>query len=102
MESNMSNFQKITIENIEYNIIDSIQNLRAEDSFIHRNNKLSIFGGNGDARKYVGSYDGESGERLKIFFEYDNWGVTKTVNGKRSEYPIIQENCFFNRLLSKP
>lgn len=97
MESNMSNFQKITIENIEYNIIDSIQNLRAEDSFIHRNNKLSIFSGNGEARKYVGSYDGESGECLKTFFEYDNWGVTKTVNGKRSEYPIIQENCFFNK-----
>lgn len=97
MESNMSNFQKITIVNIEYNIIDSIQNLRAEDSFIHRNNKLSIFGGNGEARKYVGSYDGESGERLKTFFEYDNWGVTKTVNGKRAEYPIIQENCFFNK-----
>lgn len=97
MENNMSNFQTITIENVEYNIIDSIQNLRAEDSFIHRNNKLSIFGGNGEARKYVGSYDGNSGERLKTFFEYDNWGVTKTINGKRAEYPIIQENCFFNK-----
>lgn len=97
MENNMSNFQTITIENVEYNIIDSIQNLRAEDSFIHRNNKLSIFGGNGEARKYVGSYDGNSGERLKAFFEYDNWGVTKTINGKRAEYPIIQENCFFNK-----
>lgn len=97
MENNMSNFQTITIENVEYNIIDSIQNLLAEDSFIHRNNKLSIFGGNGEARKYVGSYDGNSGERLKTFFEYDNWGVTKTINGKRAEYPIIQENCFFNK-----
>lgn len=35
----MPDFQRITIENIEYFIVDSIQNLRAEDSFIHRNNK---------------------------------------------------------------
>lgn len=92
----MSNFQTIRIENIEYNIIDSIQNLRAEDSFIHRNNKLSTFDGNGEARKYVGSYGGNNGERLKAFFEYDNWGMTKTSDGKRV-YPIIQENCFFNK-----
>lgn len=51
MESKMPDFQRITIENIEYFIVDSIQNLRAEDSFIHRNNKLSVFGGNGEARK---------------------------------------------------
>ncbi|OSI16968.1 HNH endonuclease [Neisseria dumasiana] len=93
----MLNYQKITIENIEYFIIDSIQNLRAEDSFIHRNNKLSIFGGNGEARKYVGSYIDESGRRLRAFFEYENWGVTRTIKGKRAEYPIIQQNCFFNK-----
>lgn len=97
MGNDMSKFQTIKIENVEYNIIDSIQNLRAEDSFIHRNNKLSIFVGNGEARKYVGSYDGENGERLKTFFEYDNWGVTQTINNRRAEYPIIQENCFFNK-----
>lgn len=93
----MQIYQKITIENIEYNIVDSIQNLRAEDSFIHRNNKLAIFGGNGEARKYVGSYEGDNGERLKNFFEYNSWGITKTVNGRRNEYPIIQKNCFFNK-----
>ena len=97
MESKMQNFQRITIDGIEYSIVDSIQNLRAEDSFIHRNNKLAIFGGNGEARKYVGGYDGDSGERLKTFFEYHHWGVTKTENGRRIEYPIIQENCFFNK-----
>lgn len=74
MESKMPDFQRITIENIEYFIVDSIQNLRAEDSFIHRNNKLSVFGGNGEARKYVGSYIDDSGRKLSTFFEYENWG----------------------------
>lgn len=96
MENNTQDFQRITIQGIEYYIIDSIQNLRAEDSFIHRNNKLAIFGGNGEARKYVGSYEGTSGERLSTFFEYTQWGITQTINGRRSEYPIIQSNCFFN------
>lgn len=36
--------QKINIDGIEYEIVDSIQDLRAEDSFIHRNNKLQMFG----------------------------------------------------------
>ena len=39
----MLNSQKINIEGIEYFIVDSIQNLRAEDSFIFRKNKLSMF-----------------------------------------------------------
>lgn len=97
MGNNMQDYQKIQIENIEYYIIDSIQNLRAEDSFIHRNNKLALFGGNGEARKYVGSYVDTSGQRLSTFFDYNNWGVTKTENGRRIEYPIIQDNCFFNK-----
>ena len=42
----MENFQKINIEDKEYFIIDSIQNLRAEDSFIYRKNKLKMFKGN--------------------------------------------------------
>ncbi|MFQ3069789.1 HNH endonuclease, partial [Neisseria meningitidis] len=91
----MPDFQRITIENIEYFIVDSIQNLRAEDSFIHRNNKLSVFGGNGEARKYVGSYIDDSGRKLSTFFEYENWGITETKNGRRVEYPFIQKNCFF-------
>ncbi|CWN56846.1 type II restriction endonuclease [Neisseria meningitidis] len=93
----MPDFQRITIENIEYFIVDSIQNLRAEDSFIHRNNKLSVFGGNGEARKYVGSYIDDSGRKLSTFFEYENWGITETKNGRRVEYPFIQKNCFFIR-----
>jgi len=91
----MSELQKIKIDNTEYNIIDSIQNLRAEDSFIFRQNKLSLYKGNGEARKYVGSYLGQNGKRLIDFFNYNKWGNTKE-NGKRI-YPIIQENCFFSK-----
>jgi putative restriction endonuclease len=46
----MENFQKIHIEGKEYFIIDSIQNLRAEDSFIYRKNKLQMYKGNGESR----------------------------------------------------
>lgn len=92
----MNNFQKIDIEGEEYLIIDSIQNLRAEDSFIYSKNKLKIYTGNGEARKYIGSYISKSGERISDFFEYNNWGkVNKT--GDR-EYSIIQKNnCFFSK-----
>jgi len=92
----MNNFQKIKIEGNEYFIIDSIQNLRAEDSFIHRKNKLEIYDGSGEARKYIGSYKGSNGQRLSDFFEYSNWGNTK-VGGKRT-YPTFQNNnCFFSK-----
>lgn len=91
----MNNFQKIKIDKVEYYIVDSIQNLRAEDSFIHRSNKLAIFKGNGEARKYIGTYTGKNGDKLKTFFEYDDWGDTK-VNNKRT-FPTIQENCFFSK-----
>jgi len=91
----MDNFQKIKISGIEYNIIDSIQNLRAEDSFIFRQNKLSLYKGNGEARKYVGSYLGKNGQRLIDFFDYTEWGNTKK-DDKRI-YPIIQKNCFFSK-----
>ncbi len=91
----MDNFQKIKISGLEYHIIDSIQNLRAEDSFIYRKNKLKMFKGNGESRKYVGSYAGKNGERLKDFFEYNNWGGAE-VDGDRT-YPVIQENCFFSK-----
>jgi len=91
----MSNFQKIKVGGVEYYIVDSIQNLRAEDSFIFRKNKLKIFKGNGESRKYVGSYTGKNGQKLKNFFEYENWGDTK-IDNKRT-YPLIQENCFFSK-----
>jgi len=88
----MSNSQKIHIEGKEYSIVDSIQNLRAEDSFIHRSNKLKLFKGNGEARKYIGSYLSSSGKRLNDFFEFTQWG------DKTNRYKIIQENnCFFSK-----
>lgn len=92
----MINFQKIHIEGKEYFIVDSIQNLRAEDSFIYRKNKLRMYKGNGEARKYVGSYLGQSGERLSDFFEYKDWG--KGIKNKRRVYtPIQTSNCFFSK-----
>lgn len=91
----MNNFQKIKIDGNEYYIIDSIQNLREEDSFIYRKNKLTMFKGNGESRKYVGSYTGTSGERLSDFFEYQDWGKGKE-NGKRV-YTTIQDRCFFSK-----
>jgi len=91
----MKNFQKIKIDKVEYYIVDSIQNLRAEDSFIHRKNKLKIFKGNGESRKYIGSYTGSNGEKLTNFFEYENWGDTKVDNERT--YPTIQGNCFFSK-----
>lgn len=92
----MPNYQKIKIDNKEYFIIESIQDLRAEDSFIHNRNKLKIFTGSGEARKYVGSYKGDNLQGLNDFFEYTNWGDVEE-NGVRT-YPIIQEgNCFFSK-----
>lgn len=92
----MGAFQRIRIEGIEYFIVDSIQDLRAEDSFIHNRNKLAIFTGSGEARKYVGSYKGNSSKRLSDFFEYSGWGKSHE-NGVRT-YPTIQERtCFFSK-----
>ena len=68
----METFQKIKIDGIEYYIIDSIQDFRAEDSFIHRKNKLAQFNGNGEAKKHVGTYNGELGQRMSNFFDYSN------------------------------
>lgn len=55
-----NNFQLITIGDTEYAIVDSIQNLRAEDSFIVPKNKMQLFDGSGESRKYVGSYKGKT------------------------------------------
>ncbi len=91
----MENHQKIQIESKEYFVTDSIQNLRAEDSFIYRKNKLKIFKGNGESRKYVGSYTDSSGERLSDFFEYKNWG--QSISNVREYTPIQQGTCFFSK-----
>jgi predicted restriction endonuclease len=92
----MDNFQKINIEGKDYFIIDSIQNLRAEDSFIYRKNKLKMFKGNGESRKYVGSYIGANGDRLSDFFEYSDWGKGE-ANGERVYTEIQNDNCFFSK-----
>jgi putative restriction endonuclease len=100
------NFQTIKIENNEYLIIDSLQNLRAEDSFISKKNKLAQFKGNGESKKYVGSYSGEKADALKEFFNYKNWGIEyidleknrKTFTKAETVGAAIQKNnCFFSK-----
>lgn len=94
-----NNFQLITIGDTEYAIVDSIQNLRAEDSFIVPKNKMQFFDGSGESRKYIGSYKGENGQRLSAFFEFDKWGeASLDENGKRANYLPVQTNtCFFSK-----
>lgn len=102
----MENLQKIKIEEKEYFIVDSIQDFRAEDSFIHRKNKLLQYRGNGEAKKHVGTYKGEKGERMSIFFNYSKWGLEhydfkkkkKTFNSAKYSGALISENnCFFSK-----
>lgn len=102
----MADYQKIKIDDIEYFIIDSIQDFRAEDSFIHRSNKLAQFDGNGESKKHVGTYNGELGQRISNFFDYSTWGLEhfdnekkrKTINSARESGAVIQENtCFFSK-----
>lgn len=102
----MEEYQKIKINDIEYNIIDSIQDFRAEDSFIHRSNKLAQFDGNGESKKHVGTYKGELGQKLSNFFDYSTWGLEhfdsnkkrKTIESAIESGAIIQYNtCFFSK-----
>jgi putative restriction endonuclease len=102
----MAEYQKIRIDHIDYNIIDAIQDFRAEDSFIHRSNKLSQFDGNGESKKHVGTYNGALGQRISHFFDYNYWGLEHFDNEKkrksmvsaRESGAVIQENtCFFSK-----
>ena len=102
----IENFQKIKIEGADYFITDSIQDFRAEDSFIHRKNKLAQYRAHGESKKHVGSYKGESGKKLASFFEYDKWGLDhrdriknkKTIDSARKKGAVIQEGtCFFSK-----
>ncbi len=102
----MSNYQKIKIDGIGYNIIDSIQDFRAEDSFIHRSNKLAQFDGNGESKKHVGTYNGELGQRMSAFFDYSTWGLEhfdsdkkrKSIESARESGAVIQDKtCFFSK-----
>ena len=101
-----SQTQKIKIQGTEYRIVDSIQDFRAEDSFIHRSNKLAQFAGNGEAKKYVGSYLDENIQRISNFFDYPNWGIEykdevknkKTYETAKLVGAVIQNNtCFFSK-----
>ena len=92
----MNDLQEIKIDDKEYLIVDSIQNLRAEDSFIHRKNKLEMHKGNGEARKYVGSYTGGNSGYLRSFFEYTKWGVRTTQDSVWKKH-TIQSSCFFSK-----
>jgi predicted restriction endonuclease len=98
--------QKIKIDGIEYFIIDSIQDFRAEDSFIHRKNKLAQYRGNGEAKKHVGTYKGDLGNKIAAFFDYENWGLShfdlvkrrKTFKSASDSGAVIQEGtCFFSK-----
>lgn len=102
----MENLQKIKIEGKEYSIIDSIQDFRAEDSFIQRKNKLAQFSGNGESKKHVGTYVGEKGEKMSNFFNYSTWGLEhfdsnkkrKTFISAKENGALINENkCFFSK-----
>jgi len=103
----MNEFQKIKVSGIEYYIIDSMQDFRAEDSFIQNKNKLAQYEGNGEAKKHVGSYKGELGRKISHFFNYKTWGLEhsdtnkhgwKTIDSARENGAIIQEeNCFFSK-----
>lgn len=102
----MNDYQKIKIDEIEYYIIDSIQDYRAEDSFIDPKNKLSQFSGNGEAKKHIGTYKGDKSKRMSAFFNYSNWGQAhfdkqknqKTIESARENGAIVQEKtCFFSK-----
>lgn len=102
----MTNLQEIRISNTTYKIIDAMQNFRAEDSFIDKKNKLSRFQGNGEAKKHVGTYNGENKTRISNFFSYDKWGLEysdpknnrKTFESAKAHNGVISENrCFFSK-----
>lgn len=102
----MPELQKIKIDQIDYFIVHSIQDFRAEDSFIHRSNKLAQFNGNGESKKHVGAYSGELGRKISNFFDYDKWGLEhvdleknrKTISSAELSGAVIQKNrCFFSK-----
>jgi predicted restriction endonuclease len=102
----MADYQIIKIDEIEYYIVDSMQDFRAEDSFIHRSNKLAQFNGNGESKKHVGTYAGAKGQSLSAFFEYENWGLPhydpdrrrKSIESARAAGAVVQEGtCLFSK-----
>tara|TARA_R110001606_G_scaffold344913_1_gene493673 strand:+ start:4902 stop:6032 length:1131 start_codon:yes stop_codon:yes gene_type:complete len=104
----MENLQKIKIDGKEYFILDSMQNFKAEDSFIQPKNKLAETTANGEAKKHIGSYTGKTGKKRSDFFNYNKWGLEyfeligkqkrKTFKSAKISGAVISENkCFFNK-----
>jgi|SaaInlStandDraft_5_1057022.scaffolds.fasta_scaffold01503_4 predicted restriction endonuclease len=107
----MNDYQKIHIDWNEYYIIDSIQNFRAEDSFIHIKNKLSEYNWHGESKKHIGTYNWDIWESRSDFFNYSNWWLEhydkeyfntnnkkkKTFKSAKENGALISENrCFFS------
>lgn len=102
----MEELQRLKINGVEYYIVDSMQDFRAEDSFIHNDNKLERFSGNGESKKHVGTYNGEKGQALSLFFNYNNWGTPhsdpnknnwKTLESAINSNAVISRRCFFSK-----
>ena len=76
---------------LEYFIIDSIQDFRAEDSFIHRKNKLAQCSeGTESPRKHVGTYTGRKRRNdVKVFFDYADMGDENMTIPWRQEKRLI-------------
>ncbi|HMQ76533.1 MAG TPA: HNH endonuclease [Flavobacteriales bacterium] len=98
--------QRLRINGVEYYIVDSIQDFRAEDSFIHRTNKLAQYDGSGESKKHIGTYAGEIGNSRSQFFEYSQWGKPhfdsakhrKSISSAREAGAVVQDGtCFFSK-----
>ena len=88
--------QIVKIKNDSYEIVDSIQDLKAEDSFFLL--KLQETTGNGEARKYVGNYN-KKDDVLTNFFDYTRWGKERKQETTKlnSSNSIQEERCFFSK-----
>ena len=98
--------QRIKIDGRDFVIVASMQDFRAEDSFIHRKNKLARYKGNGESKKHVGTYKGSLSNNMSTFFGYSNWGLEhfdenkkrKTFSSAKARGAIISEGtCFFSK-----
>lgn len=102
----MEDKRKIKIDGIEYLIVDAMQDFRAEDSFIHNDNKLKRYTGNGEGKKHIGTYKGEKGELISHFFNYSKWGVPhkdlnknnwKTIESAKNAGAVVSNKCLFSK-----
>tara|TARA_B100000963_G_C22551918_1_gene637189 strand:- start:130 stop:1260 length:1131 start_codon:yes stop_codon:yes gene_type:complete len=97
--------KQLTIDNKEYDVVDAIQNFKAEDSFLHTSNKLKRYNGHGEGKKHIGSYAGKIGESRSHFFNYSKWGVPykdpnknrKSIESAKVAGAIVSNKCFFSK-----